>query len=190
MPSRNPEIEQFAEALLCLGRAAGALDRWDDDVPSLADVLSRNEKLRVFLADPAVSAAGRCRALEELLAGEAHPLLVRFLQILVEQHALSLWPGVVQRFLDMAAAARQLADGEIVATAPLPAAKVREIETEVSRILGRSVRLRVKLDAGILGGMLVRVGDFVIDGSLDSRLDSMRRDLANAGQPIGEGHDA
>lgn len=181
MSSTSPEIVRFAEALVALGQATGQLDRLEAELPEVQEFLAKNGEVRALLSDERVQMEGRMRALEELLAGQVHPAVLRFLQIVAGQGRVDEWPAIAAEFLRQVAALRESASGEAIAAASLTAAQLSRIEAEIGRILGRRVRLRSRVDESMLGGVVVRVGSFVVDGSADARLEVLRKELLAAG---------
>jgi F-type H+-transporting ATPase subunit delta len=173
----SPEIELYADSLLALARAADAVPRLEKDLGIVLDLVRASEPLRRFLADPLVNGEGKSAALQGVLPAGIHPLIGRFLLILLDQGRLRELPAVAEAFCRKAAGLRQELSGELVSPVELPAGKVAAIEAEVDRIMNRKVHLLPRVDPGMLGGVLVRVGSFVLDGTVDSRLEKFRRSL-------------
>jgi F-type H+-transporting ATPase subunit delta len=165
------EIADYAEALLHAGRAAGILPVLERDVGGVLALMRESEPLRRFVADPRVRDAGKGAALEELLEGRADGTLLHFLLILASRGRLADFPAIAEEFYARTAGLRENAAGEVVSAVELPPHKVAAIEGEVARILGRPVRLQPRQDAGVLGGVLVRVGSFVMDGTVRRALE-------------------
>jgi F-type H+-transporting ATPase subunit delta len=181
MPSTSLEIVKFAESLVALGEATGQLERIEADLPAVQEFLAANLGVRSLLSDGRVLPEGRTRAIEDLLGGHVHPAVLRFLQIVVEQSRMEDWPAISAEFLRQIAELRESESGEVIAGAPLTAEQLSRIEIEIARILNRKVRLRVRVDSSMLGGVIVRVGSFVVDGSADARLEFLRKELRAAG---------
>lgn len=179
MPDVHPrvDIDRLADALLALADATGLRERFTDDLAAVNDLLDGNASVCRFLADATVAPEGKAGALEALLDGHVHASLRRFLQLVAAEGAGTRLRELAAAFFGKAAASRRQTAGEIVTARPLSAGQVAEIEQHVGRILGKQVALHVKIDEGLLGGVLLRVGDFVLDGTLDARLDGMRRQL-------------
>jgi ATP synthase F1 delta subunit len=181
MPSDRPEVEQYAAALVALGQAGGVLPAIERDLDAVVAFLRKEHGIRRFASDPGIQVEGKCRALEELLADRAHPLLLRFLQILLEQQAFRHLTPIAESFFEQASALRAEGDGELVSAVPLPEDKVAVIESEIGRILDRRVRLRQRVDPSIMGGLRAQVGDFVLDGTLGRQFETIRQTLLREG---------
>ena len=177
MPEENNDVEQLADSLVSLGRATATLKRFDEDLMLTLETFEKNSQVRRFLADPAIRVEGKLSAVREILKDRVHPVLLHFLLILVEQDIISKLKPVADSFFRKVSGLRQRISGELVTALPLPPEKIAAIEKETGAILDKEVHLRVRVDPDILGGVFVQVGDFVLDGTIDHRLDSIRRQL-------------
>jgi len=153
------------------------LSEIEENLTDALTLLEKNEEVRKFLRTPHVAEKGKRRAVEQILRGKVHPALLYFLLTLIEQNELPLLKGVAAIFFEKASLLRKKIAGELVSSRPLSGEKVEAIEQEVGRIVGRHVHLRVRLDPGILGGIAVQVGDFVLDGTIDHQLEDIRQAL-------------
>ena len=157
--------------------AAGDADRLADELFSVGQTVKDNHELRDGLSDPARSIADKARLVEDLLGGRALPATV----VLVTQalHGTYRTVGVALAEYQKVAAA---VAGENVATVrvarALSEADEQRLADVLSRQYGRPVHLNTIVDAGVLGGIRVEIGDDVIDGTVSSRLDDARRLLA------------
>ena len=173
----NPEVQRYADALLALAEAVDAVPQVAADIDRAVALVEEDERVRRFLRDPLVRGEGKREALEEIFAGHVHHALVEFLRILQQEGRLDSLRDIAGLFFKKVSAQQDSASGELVSAAPLPDDLVREIEGQMSRVLGKQVQLHVKVDNQLLGGVLVRVGDFVVDGTVDRQLETMRRQL-------------
>jgi len=141
------------------------------------DLLEKNEVVREFLADHRLHKQGKAKALREILSGQIESPLLYFLSILVEQNMISRVSEIASAFFEQVSLARDTAAGELVAPVALPEDKVTEIQREASRVIGKDVDLRVRVDPNLLAGLRIRVGDCVLDGTIDRQLEQLRQRL-------------
>jgi F-type H+-transporting ATPase subunit delta len=167
----------YGEALFRLGEACGSVQRTERDLAAVLDLLEHREDVGRFLADPRVETRGKAEALQRLLDPGIDSSLLHFLLILLEKGRLKDLRAIAEVFFKKAAAVRGSVSGELVSAAPLPEEKVAAVEREMGRVLGKTVRLRARVDPMILGGVAVRLGDTVVDGSVRRRLEAMRAHL-------------
>lgn len=169
--------ELSVEALLAQAEASGALDEVEDELFRFARILGQNPQLALALADPAAPTSAKAGLVDRLLAGRAHPVTVR----LVERAVADREHGDLERRLEAysrVAAARRNRVVAVVRTAvPLDDDQVARLQAAISRSFGREIQLQIDIDPTVLGGVVVRVGDEVVDGSVLRRLAAARRRL-------------
>jgi len=177
MQPENADIEQYADSLVSLAGAVGARKPIEEDLAGVVELLETNEDILRFMSDPAVAAEGKARALEEALTGRVHPALLHFVLILHSQGALSQLDAVAHAFFDRISESEQSVDGIVVVARPISRKKLAIMERETGALLAKKVRLRVNVDSNMLGGVVIRVGDFILDGSTERQLEDIRRHL-------------
>jgi F-type H+-transporting ATPase subunit delta len=177
MQADNPESLRYARALIELGEAASALSVLEEQFPQVRDFFEQNPDARKFLNDLAVRNEGKRQGLQEILGRRVHAVLFHFLCILIEQGEMRRLGAIADAFLEEVSRRRRQVAGELVISKPLADDKVAAIQAETSRLLGKEVALHVRVDPRLLGGILVRVGDVVLDGTLDRQLEDMRQRL-------------
>jgi F-type H+-transporting ATPase subunit delta len=169
----------YAETLLTLAErhgGAGGLEAYGEAADALAALLG-DPRLRQFLETPRVSAEEKKQALRRALAGRAPEMFTRFVMVLADKRRQALLP-------EIAAAYRELVDERMgrvrvrVTISHEPDAALKaEIGNALADRLGRTVIPTFTVDPELLGGMVVRVGDQILDGSLRTRAAQLRRRL-------------
>ncbi len=177
MDAANKIEERYAESLLALSEGAGVLARIEKEIMLVVDLFAEDSRIKMFLADPAVKDEGKSTAVVDILGGRVHPVLMRFVQILLEQNMINGLGSIADIFLDKASRLEEKVSGELVSVCMVGDDVLTRIEEETSRILGKKVRLHVRIDSGMLGGAIVRVGDLVMDGSVNALVEGMRSEL-------------
>lgn len=177
MRAKDVDIEQYAESLVALCGAVNAQKQIEKDLAGVAELLKTNEDLVRFMSDPAVTDEGKARSLEEALSGTVHPALLHFVLILHAQGVLSELDAIGKVFFDKISESEQSVDGTAVVARPISRKKLAAMERETGVLLGKKVRLRMDVDSNMLGGVVVRVGDFILDGSTERQLEDIRRSL-------------
>jgi F-type H+-transporting ATPase subunit delta len=167
--------ELGVEALLAQAEAVGALDEVEDELFRFGRILAQNPALALALTDPAAPASAKTTLLERLLAGRAHPVTVSLVQWVSTDYEGGDVERRIMALSRVAAARRDRVVAVVRAAVPLDAEQTSRLQEALSRHFGRLVRLQVDVDPSVLGGLVVRVGDEVIDGSVLRRLAAARR---------------
>jgi F-type H+-transporting ATPase subunit delta len=171
--------ERLADALVALGEAFEAIPQFERELPAAAAVLRSEETIRRFLADPTVNDQGKCLTLERILGANIHPALMHFLAMLQRQNLLARLDDVATAFSERVSLLGRKVAGELMTARPLSDTRVTEIEAEVGRALGKDVHLAVRINEDLMGGVLVRVGSVVMDGTADRRLEAIGKALTS-----------
>ena len=167
----------YAEALLLAAEAKGkgAVDTFGQLMDGLAGAIQADPTIAIVLESPRVAQTVKARLLAKALEGVAPPELVRFLQAVVRRRRQGLLVQMAQEYQALVdLKENRVHAGVILATAP-DESLTRRIVERLAEVLGKEVRAHAKTDPGILGGVVIRIGDRVYDGSLRRRLTTLRR---------------
>lgn len=166
---------RFAEAALALAVEQNAVDSWRGSLDRVAAALA-GATLRLLRA-PSISLAARRRALEEAVAGE--PAGVRaLLEMLLERDRIALLPDVARTYRELLDARAGVEKAVLTTAVPLDEAARRDLVARLERLTDKKLRATFSVDADALGGVVVRIGDHQVDGSVRTRLALLREQLA------------
>jgi len=174
----DPINTAYARALFEMAQAEGIITRVEEELFRLRELLQKNPDLLEFLKDPNTKHEGKRQALGDLFQGRLHPLVLDTLITLSDQDRAGRVLHVIEEFSACAAGATQKISGEVTTAIPIDDATLNRLATELSRITGKTVQLFQKVDASILGGAIIQVGEQIIDGSLRRKLDQIKERLA------------
>jgi F-type H+-transporting ATPase subunit delta len=169
----------YAEALFEAGKDKGKLDSIQAQLAQFTDAVEGNRELQVFLFSPYLSTADKREGLGRAISG-AEPELTNFLELLAEKHRM---PEIfrIRRQLDaLWKKENRRLDVTVVSAVELDPAVVTRIGQEVERQTGEEVELSSRVDDEILGGIVLQVGNMILDASIRSRLDKLRKTVATA----------
>ena len=185
--SRPSDLADAVETLAVLASfeqalAAGTLDEVEDDLFRFARIVEREGALREALEDDWADDARKRELLESLLAGKVGPISLRVITAaaLVSVRRRNVHDALEQ-FSRLAAELRERLNARITVAVEPTEQQLEKLGEELARVFGKKMGLRVEVDPQILGGVVVRVGDQVLDGSVARRLDIARRGLARTG---------
>ena len=159
----------YAEALFAAGdKFGGALD-------AVAGAIQADERIAVTLDSPRVSKAAKAKLLERALKGEVPPEFVRFLQAVVRRGRQGLLTEIAQEYQVLLDQKLNRVHAGVTLTQDPDARTEKQVVERLAKALGREVRAYFRADPRILGGVVVRVGDRIYDGSVRRRLTALQR---------------
>jgi F-type H+-transporting ATPase subunit delta len=167
----------YAEALYEAAQGADALEAVASGVGEFAGAYGDSDELSGVLGNPEIDPA-RKRAVVEALTEGAHPLVANALKVLVDRGRIVELPEIAAAFHERVTRAEGRLEVEALSAIPLPDDLRERIIASVAQKTGRSVTLSASVDPDIVGGLVLKVGETVIDGSVRSRLQDLRRELS------------
>jgi F-type H+-transporting ATPase subunit delta len=169
----------YAEALFEVAKEKGKLDTIGRDLGEFADALEGNRELQVFFFSPHFASAEKVEGLQRAISG-ADPELVNFLELLIEKHRMAEIFRVRREFEEMWKRENKRIDVTVTSAVELDPAVVAKIGEEIERQTGQKVDLASRVDDEILGGIVLQVGNMVLDASIRNRLEKLRKSVAQA----------
>jgi F-type H+-transporting ATPase subunit delta len=165
----------YAEALFAAAEAADRVAPYGDLIDAVAGAIAADARIAIVLESPRVAKAVKSRLLGEALADQAPREFVRFLQAVVRRGRQGLFGDIAREYQVLMDAKLNRVHAGVTLIREPDATLRDEIVRRLTAALGKEVRGHFRADPGILGGVVVRVGDRVYDGSLRRRLQSLRR---------------
>lgn len=176
----------YAETLLAVARRHGgedAVDAYARAIDDVGELLRREPRVRQFLETPRIDAEAKKRAVRSAFAGRVPEHLLRFLLVVVEKRRQGLLPQIADEYHALVDQLRGRVRADVtLAQQPTPELQ-RELVGTLERKLGKTVVPTFRVDPGLVGGIVVRVGDKILDGSVRSRLAALRRRLVEVRLP-------
>jgi F-type H+-transporting ATPase subunit delta len=171
--------KRYAQAVFDLAREKGSFDQWQSDLGRLAALVS-DSGASSYLESPKVSVEDKQKLLTAALSG-ASPEIGNLARLLLQRNRIEIAPEIAEIFSESVLAERGIAIAEVTTAEPLDAEGQRVVREQLSRMVGKEIELRMKTDPAIIGGIVARVGDQLIDGSVINQLRRLRARLATAG---------
>jgi F-type H+-transporting ATPase subunit delta len=168
-------VQAYADAFLEVARAEGHLTDIEDELYRFARVYAGSDDLRMALTDPALPAEERVAIIDDLLGRKALAATLALVTMVVTAGRIQDLPQIVDRFVEQAAQLRDHEVAEVRSAVPLTPQQERRLAEALSTATGKQVELKVVIDTSVMGGLVARVGDVVIDGSVRNRLDQIRK---------------
>jgi F-type H+-transporting ATPase subunit delta len=171
----------YAEALYEAAVDAGAVPQVAADVEAFADAVQESDDLRLALENPEIDSRAKASVLKAVDA-DANPLVQNFLQVLVERGRIAEFLEIAEAFRERVARAEARLDVEAVTAIPLPDDLRERIVERLQAKTNATIELTESVDPDVVGGLVLRVGEVVVDGSVRNRIEELRRELS--GVPV------
>jgi F-type H+-transporting ATPase subunit delta len=171
--------EVYARALFQAAQDHDVVDRIHEELVQVDDALREDNDLQLFFFSPYFTSDEKKEAVGRVLEG-ADERLVNFLQLLAERHRMPLLSPVRRQFETMWAEENRLLPVSVTSAVELDESLVEDIGRRIQDQTGRRVELSANVDPEVLGGLVVRVGNMVLDASVRNRLEQLRKQVAKA----------
>ena len=175
---REPTIaKNYAEALLDLAQKDGDLAKWGRLIDQMAEAMNSDAKLAGFLASPRIAAGDKNKLLATALEGQVPQTFLRFLQALVKNRRQLLIPQVATEYHSLVDIVENRVHAAVTVAKPASEADQKIIAERLSKVVGKTVVPHFYVNPAVLGGLVVRVGDTVLDGSVRRRLARLKSQM-------------
>jgi F-type H+-transporting ATPase subunit delta len=171
--------KRYAQAAFDIAKEQGKLDQWEHDLQSLRDVVLRPE-MTMFFENPAIPTEAKQRVIEDVLAAPDQLYARNFALLLLERRRLLELPEVTRVFHNIVLEDRGIAIAEVTTAVELKPEEQQAVEQQLAQLIDKEIVLRPQVDPAIIGGIVARVGDHLIDGGVRTQLTQLRRRLINA----------
>ena len=169
----------YARSLFEVASEQDKLDLVREQISQFADAVSENRELQVFLFSPYFSSEEKKDGLDRALT-DVDPVVDNFLRLLIEKHRMPVIFRIRAEYDRLWEEENKLLPVEITSAVELPEATVKQLGDRISEQTGRRVELSSHVEPEILGGIVVQVGNSVLDASIRNRLEQLRRQVAKA----------
>jgi len=169
----------YARSLFAVAREQGKLDVLREQLAQLADALGEHRELAVFFFSPYFATKEKQEALGKLLDG-ADEVLLNFLGVLIENHRMPVIFHIRRQYERLWDEENRTLPVEITSAIELDSATTESLGKRIGERAGRKVQLTARVDPDILGGIVLRVGNSILDASIRNRLEQLRRQVAQA----------
>ncbi len=169
----------YTDALFEVATGKDELDSIHDQLDEFTDAMHESNDMRVFLFSPYFSSADKREAIRGAISGASEEF-VNFLELLIEKHRMPAIFRIRSRFDELWAEAKKRLEVTLTSAVELDKKVVDQVAKEVERQTDREIDVETQVDPDILGGIVLRVGNMVLDASLRSKLEKLRREVASA----------
>ena len=173
----SDRVESYARAFVEIAKAEGHVGEVEDELFRFARSLASSDDLRLALTDPQLPAARKVAVIDDLLGKKALVTTEALVLLVVTAGRASDLEAIVDRFVELAVAERDKEVAEVRSAVPLSDEDVAKLAAALSKATKKNVEVKVVVDPEVLGGIVTRMGDLVIDGTVRHRLDQLKEQI-------------
>jgi F-type H+-transporting ATPase subunit delta len=173
----SDKVSAYADALILIAEAEGHVERIEEELFRVARAFEGSDELRTTLSDAIIPVERRLGIVEDLLGAKGSPLTTAMVSFIVAAGRARDLPAIADAFVARAAERRAEEVAEVRSAVPLDEDQQRRLADALGKATGKRVTVKVIIDPTVLGGLVAKVGDTVIDGSVRHRLDQLKESV-------------
>jgi F-type H+-transporting ATPase subunit delta len=178
MAGRNTAARRYAEAAFEIATRDETVERWRAELDAAAAVVAQEDVGRA-LANPSIALEERTASAREIFSRIVSPQALNLVALLIRRGRIADLPRLADEFRRLDNARQGITLAMATSALPLDRDEIRELTEQLERLTGGRVELEIQTDPALLGGLVVRVGDRLIDGSVRGRLERLRNQLVS-----------
>ena len=169
---------RYAKALFSLGKEQNKYEAYSEALIAIAALYEESPEIGDSLTNPLYPLEARQKVMAKIAeAASADTMLTAFLNLLVEKHRAGILPVIAQEMQVMVDSEKGISHGSVVSAVELDAALLEKIQATLEKITGTKVTLATEVDSSIIGGIIAKVGDLVLDGSIKTQLNGLKESI-------------
>lgn len=169
---------RYAKALLLIGKEDGNAEKYRAELGSFSGLMAREKQLEQTICNPLYDAAGRRNVLKAVIEKlELSDIMKTFLLLLFDKGRIGFINNINEFYQKFADELKGIARASLISATELPVETIEKIRSALSKRTGKDIQLEIKQDPSLIGGIITKIGDLVLDGSVKTQLMSMRESL-------------
>lgn len=173
----DPVVRGYAEALFQMAKAEEILDRVEEELTRFKNAIESNAEVKEFLSDLQISPEGKKSAMSQIFGEKVSAITLNWLNLVIDQGRQRRLPNIIETFFALAQESREKVTAEVITSVSLSEDQVQRLEKELSKASKKQVFLKPMVDESILGGVIVKIENKIIDGSVKHRLEEMKQEM-------------
>lgn len=169
--------KRYAKALFEVAQGKAIVSRVEEELKSVVSAIRDNADLQKFLSHPSIGTNVKADLLKQIFEGKVSEPVWNTLQILIDKGREAILPALLNDYVKIAGEAQGQANATVFSAFALSEAQLADIASHFNKITGKVLRLQTVIEPKLLGGIQVRIGDRLYDGSLSGKLDRLAKSL-------------
>lgn len=168
---------RYAEAFFSLAKEQDKIDQYQQELEKIMQVVEDTDHLKEYLAHLLIPAKEKKEIVGSLFAGQLSPTTLKFLYMIIDKRRETYLAAITAEYQDMADESRDIANADLITAQEVPEEEVRILAERLSASTGKTVQFKVAVDPSLIGGVKIRMGDQIIDGTVAKKLAMLKEQL-------------
>ncbi len=175
----NQLAVKYAQALYELTAEKDMLDITEKELRLVENTIASYDDLSTLIYHPQVLAQAKKETIHKVFGQDVHEIVLNFLLLLVDKRRESILPTIIYEYVNLANQARNIVEAEVTTALPLDEDQHTALVNKLSLVTGKNIVLKIQINKKIIGGIIVKIGDKLIDGSVVRQLATLKKALLN-----------
>ncbi|MEL7567308.1 MAG: ATP synthase F1 subunit delta [Dehalobacterium sp.] len=168
---------RYAQAIFEIAREQNAVEKFAQDLKTIVDSIEKNPDIKKFIYGRLIPAEAKKEIIAKMITPEMNQMVVNFIYLIMDKSRENYLTGIVDAFDQLAAEEKKIVPAQVLSAIPLTKDQLAKLEAKLSEKTGRSVKAQITVDPSLIGGLAVRIGDIVYDGSIVKQLGMLKEHL-------------
>ena len=173
----NAVARRYAQAFFAIAQEKNLLDQLEQELNDVVETINSSSELKILMNHQLVDLKDKKDIIDKVFTGKISEVTLNLLHYTIDKYRISYLPEICQAYVVYANEARNVADAEVRSATALTDGDIKALEQKLIAATGKNIRLANQVDPGLIGGVVVRIGDKVIDGSVFRRLGRLKENL-------------
>ena len=170
--------KRYAKALFAVGKEENAFDKYNKSLKEMADLFTSMPEVRDALSNPMYPLEARAKVMEHIIKKmKASSVMANFFNLLAQKKRADILPDIADQFQVLVDADNNVSRGTVISASKLSSGLSKKVQATLEKITGKQVLLTTEVDPSIIGGIVAKVGDLVLDGSIKSQLTGLKESI-------------
>ena len=175
----NQLATKYAQAIFELAAEQNMLDQVEEQLRLVESTMDAYSDLSTLIYHPRVLGQAKKETLSKIFSQDVADVVLRFLMLLVDKRRETILPFIIREYVKLANVARNIVEAEVTTSMPLDINQQTALINKLSLVTGKTIVLKTQIDKAIIGGVIVQIGDKLIDGSIKRQLQMLKNTLLN-----------
>ena len=172
-------VNRYATALFEIAKEQGAMTKFKEEASMICHILDGEPEYINLLSHPSVIEEQKLELIREAFGNKVADEFIGLMELIIKKSRTEYLIGILKKFIEMAKVEEGLLKGTVTSAMPLTNQQIAQIKANLEQGTGKTIELDVVVDTSLIGGLIVRVGDKVVDGSIKGQMDTLKSQLNN-----------